>query len=140
MFHKPNIYPFNGEYRRSLLDKYRSTLQLRSDIRLCLLVPDSHYRRLTETLPHRVLSPSTLFSMSIFMIVRLFAIVKSLLFLGLCQVFVGTFFVFSNSVEKLCVSWALSLVECVAVWALKLPVPHTDVLKPTSRKVFLRNY
>ena len=59
---------------------------------------------------------------------------------GLCQVFVGTFFVFRNSVEKLCVSWALSLVECVAVWALKLPVPHTDVLKPTSRKVFLRNY
>ena len=59
---------------------------------------------------------------------------------SLCQVFVGTFFVFSNSVEKLCVSWALSLVECVAVWALKLPVPHTDVLKPTSRKVFLRNY
>ena len=47
----------------------------------------------------------------------------------LCQVFVGTFFVFRNSVEKLCVSWALSLVECVAVWALKLPVPHTDVLK-----------
>ena len=39
------------------------------------------------------------------------------------------FFVFRNSVEKLCVSWALSLVECVAVWALKLPVPHTDVLK-----------
>ena len=58
----------------------------------------------------------------------------------LCQVFVGTFFVFRNSVEKLCVSWALSLVECVAVWALKLPVPHTDVLKPTSHKVFLRNY
>ena len=50
------------------------------------------------------------------------------------------FFVFRNSVEKLCVSWALSLVECVAVWALKLPVPHTDVLKPTSHKVFLRNY
>ena len=43
--------------------------------------------------------------------------------------FVGTFFVFRNSVEKFCVSWALSLVECVAVWALKLPVPHTDVLK-----------
>ena len=43
--------------------------------------------------------------------------------------FVGTFFVFRKSVEKLCVSWALSLVECVAVWALKLPVPHTDVLK-----------
>ena len=50
------------------------------------------------------------------------------------------FFVFRNSGEKLCVSWALSLVECVAVWALKLPVPHTDVLKPTSHKVFLRNY
>ena len=54
--------------------------------------------------------------------------------------FVGTFFVFRNSVEKLCVSWVLSLVECVAVWAPKLPVPHTDVLKPTSHKVFLRNY
>ena len=50
------------------------------------------------------------------------------------------FLCFRNSVEKLCVSWALSLVECVAVWALKLPVPHTDVLKPTSHKVFLRNY
>ena len=54
--------------------------------------------------------------------------------------FVGTFFVFRNSVEKLCVSWVLSLVECVAVWAPKLPVPHTDVLKPTSHKTFLRNY
>ena len=54
--------------------------------------------------------------------------------------FDGTFFVFHNSVETLCVSWALSLVECVAVWALKLPVPHTDVLKPTSHKAFLRNY
>ena len=58
----------------------------------------------------------------------------------MCQVFVGTFFVFRNSVEKLCVSWAFSLVECVTVWAPKLPVSHTDVLKPTSRKVFLRNY
>ncbi len=36
--------------------------------------------------------------------------------------FVGTFFVFRNSVEKFCVSWAFSLVECVAVWALKPPV------------------
>ena len=54
----------------------------------------------------------------------------------MCQVFVGTFFVFSNSVEKLCVSWALSLVECVAVWALKLPVPHTDVLKTHSLQSF----
>ena len=59
---------------------------------------------------------------------------------SLRQVGVGTFFVFRNSVEKLCVSWALPFVECVAVWALKLPVPHTDVLKPTSHKVFLRNY
>ena len=50
------------------------------------------------------------------------------------------FFVFRNSVEKFCVSWALSLIECVTVWALKLPAPHTDVLKPTSHKVFLRNY
>ena len=50
------------------------------------------------------------------------------------------FFVFRNSVEKRCVSWALPLIECVAVWALKLPVPHTDVLKPMSHKVFLRNY
>jgi len=50
------------------------------------------------------------------------------------------FFVFRNSVEKRCVSWALPLIECVAVWALKLPVPHTDVLKPASHKVFLRNY
>ena len=39
------------------------------------------------------------------------------------------FFVFRNSVGTLCVSWALSLIECVAVWALKPPVPHTDVLK-----------
>ena len=31
--------------------------------------------------------------------------------------------------EKFCVSWALPLIEYVAVWALKLPVPHTDVLK-----------
>ena len=58
----------------------------------------------------------------------------------LCQVFVGTFFVFRNSLEKLCDSWALPFVECVAVWAPKLPVLHTDVLKPTSHKVFLRNY
>ena len=50
------------------------------------------------------------------------------------------FLCFRNSVEKLCVSWALSLVEYVAVGALKLPVPSTDVLKPTSHKVFLLNY
>ena len=68
------------------------------------------------------------------------------------------FFVFSNSVERLYVSWALSLVECVAVWALKLPVVSAplrslhnrsppDFLqliptysKPTRHKVFLRNY
>ena len=35
----------------------------------------------------------------------------------------------NNSVGKLCVSWALPFIECVTVWALKLPVPHTDVLK-----------
>ena len=53
--------------------------------------------------------------------------------------FVGTFFVFRNSVEKLCVSWALSLVECVAVWALKLPVPHTDALKThESQSIFYK--
>jgi len=34
----------------------------------------------------------------------------------------------------------LPLIECVAVWALKLPVPHTDVLKPTSHNVFFLNY
>jgi len=39
------------------------------------------------------------------------------------------FFVFRNLEETLCVSWALPFVECVTVWALKLPVPHTDVLK-----------
>ena len=46
------------------------------------------------------------------------------------------FFVFRNSVEKLCVSWALPLVECVAVWALKLPVLHTDVLKTRESQSF----
>ena len=68
------------------------------------------------------------------------------------------FFVFRNSVEKLCVSWALPLVECVAVWALKLPVVSAplrslhnrsplDFLqliptysKPTCHKAFLLNY
>ena len=46
------------------------------------------------------------------------------------------FFVFRNSVEKLCVSWALPFIECVAVWALKLPVLHTDVLKTHSSQSF----
>lgn len=50
------------------------------------------------------------------------------------------FFSFRKSVEKLCVLWAFSLVECVAVGALKLPVPPTDALKPTSHKVFLLIY
>ena len=50
--------------------------------------------------------------------------------------FVGTFFVFRNSVEKLCVSWALSLVECVAVWALKLPVPIPTYSNPRVTKFF----
>ena len=48
----------------------------------------------------------------------------------------GAFWYAGDLGEKLCVSWAFSLVECVAVWALKLPVPHTDVLKPTRRKCF----
>jgi hypothetical protein len=56
--------------------------------------------------------------------------------ISLWQVFVCTFFVFRNSVEKLCVSWALPFVECVAVWALKPPVPHTDVLKTHSSQSF----
>ena len=68
------------------------------------------------------------------------------------------FFVFRNSVEKFCISWAFPLIECVAVWALKLPVVSAplrslhnrsppDFLqliptysKPTRHKVFLRNY
>ncbi len=47
---------------------------------------------------------------------------------------------FRNLKERGCVSWALSLVECVAVWALKLPVQHTDALKPTSHTPFLQNH
>ena len=46
------------------------------------------------------------------------------------------FFSFRNFVEKLCVSWAFPLIECVAVWALKTPVPHTDVLKTHSSQSF----
>ena len=46
------------------------------------------------------------------------------------------FFVFRNFVEKLCVLWALSLVECVAVWALKLPVPQTNALRIHSSQSF----
>ena len=49
------------------------------------------------------------------------------------------FFVFRNSVEKLCVSWALPLVECVAVWVLMLAniqAPHTDVLKTHEPQSF----
>ena len=65
---------------------------------------------------------------------------------------------FRNLGEKLCVSWALSLIECVAVWALKLPVVSASLRslhnrsppdflqlipthsKPTRHKVFLLNY
>ena len=50
------------------------------------------------------------------------------------------FLCFRNSVEKLCVSWALSLVEYVAVGALKLPVPSTDVLKTHESQSFFLNY
>ena len=42
----------------------------------------------------------------------------------------------NNSVGKLCVSWALPFIEYVAVWALKLPVLHTDVLKTHSSQSF----
>ena len=70
----------------------------------------------------------------------------------------GSFFGFRNLGEGLCASWALPLVECVAVWALKLPVVSAplrslhnrsppDFLqhipthsKPTSLKVFLLYY
>ena len=41
-------------------------------------------------------------------------------------------FCFRNLARKVCVSWALSLVECVAVWVLMLThiqAPHTDALK-----------
>ena len=57
---------------------------------------------------------------------------------SLWQVFV-IIFCFRKSVEKVCVSWALPLIECVAVWALKLPVPHTDVLKTHSSQTFSTN-
>ena len=50
------------------------------------------------------------------------------------------FFVFRNSVEKLCVSWALPFNKHVRVWACKIRKPHTHVFVPTSHKVFLRNY
>ena len=65
------------------------------------------------------------------------------------------FFVFRNSVEKFCVLWAFPLIECVAEWALKLPVvsaplrslhnrsppdfcyaTHTDVLKTHESQSF----
>ena len=54
--------------------------------------------------------------------------------------FVSSFFVFRNSGEKLCVSWALPFNKHVRVWACKIRKPHTHVFVPTSHKVFLRNY
>jgi hypothetical protein len=48
----------------------------------------------------------------------------------------GIFWDSGNLGEKHLRLVAFSLVECVAVWALKVPVPHTDVLKPTRRKCF----
>jgi len=48
----------------------------------------------------------------------------------------GTFFVSRNLAKKPYGSWAFSLIECVAVWALKLPVPHTDVLKTHESQNF----
>ena len=54
------------------------------------------------------------------------------------------FFCFRNLARKVCVSWALSLVECVAVWVLMLThiqAPHTDVLKTHDiTNLFLLNY
>ena len=76
---------------------------------------------------------------------------------SLWQVFV-IIFCFRKSVEKVCVSWALPLIECVAVCALKLPevsatlrslqnrspldfLQHIPTYsKPTRHKVFLLNY
>ncbi len=55
---------------------------------------------------------------------------------SLCDKNLLEFFGFSNTKEKLCVSWALSLIECVAVWALKIPVPHTDALKTHESQSF----
>ena len=54
--------------------------------------------------------------------------------------FVSSFFVFRNSGEKLCVSWALPFNKHIRVWACKIRKPHTHVFVPTSHKVFLRNY
>ncbi len=39
------------------------------------------------------------------------------------------FFSVRNVAEKFAFRGSLPLVKCVTVWALKLPVPHTDVLK-----------
>ena len=52
------------------------------------------------------------------------------------SVSVRILFYFRNSTENFCVSWAFSLIECVTVWALKLPVPHTDVLKTHESQTF----
>ena len=47
---------------QNLIDRsWFSTLQLRRDVHLCLLVPGFHCPRLTGTLQQRLLSPSTLF-------------------------------------------------------------------------------
>ena len=48
-----------------------------------------------------------------------------------------TLFLFSsNSVETLCVSWALPFNKRVRVWACKIRKPHTHVFVPTSHKVY----
>ena len=54
----------------------------------------------------------------------------------------GHIFCFRNLARKVCVSWALSLVECVAVWVLMLThiqAPHTDVLKTHESQSFSAN-
>ena len=50
------------------------------------------------------------------------------------------FFVFRNSGEKLCVSWALPFNKRVRVWACKIRKPHTHVFVPTLHKLFLLIY
>ncbi len=80
------------------------------------------------------------------------------MFNGCGKCLMALFSGFRNLGEKFCVSWALPLIECVAVWALKLPEVSAplrslqnrsplDFLqhipthsKPTHHKAFLLNY
>lgn len=53
---------------------------------------------------------------------------------------VGGFFVFRNSVVKLCVEWALSLNKRVGESACKRHMPDIHVFVPTLHKALLQNY